>query len=353
MFEEKTFESIRESILAAVDNDMAKVEGSYTSDLIAAAALEITKVYAYLNTLLSAMFPNAGSGEYLHRRAEDFGLTPKAASAATGTITIAATSTTTIPAGTQLAADGVGVAFKTKNSVTITAGNRSSGVQIEATASGPVNLAANTLYFKPAISGCTVTHDAFASGTNAENDEELYQRLKLRLQQPPASGTAADYKRWALEVPGVGYAKVRKVENTGHIKVVIADANCGTPSAAIVSETAAHIEESRPLGAIVDIAGATMQQLSISSSIVLSEGGDLDSIRENFAAAVNEYIRSIAFNDDENTLTLARVTHMLMSIPGVQDIQSILINNAASNWNIATDSIPHVQSLTITEASDE
>ena len=353
MFEEKTFESIRESILAAVDNDMAKVEGSYTSDLITAASLEIAKVYAYLNTLLSAMFPNAGSGEYLHRRAADFGLTPKAATAATAVISVECTAATTIPAGTLLAADGVGVGFKTINTVSIAAGSRATNIPIEATSTGPVNIAANTLYFKPAITGCTVSHAAFASGSNAETDEELYQRLKLRLQQPPASGSASDYKRWALEVPGIAYAKVRKVQNTGHIRVVIADTNCGTPSAALVTATAAHIEESRPLGAVVDVVGATMQQLSISASIKLSEGGDIESIRELFSDAVDEYIRSIAFNDDEDTLTLARVTHMLMGIPGVADVDSILINNAAQNWTINTDSIPHVQSLTITEANDE
>lgn len=99
MFENKTFESIKQSIIDKLTGTAATIEGSYTGDIIAGAALEIEKLYAYINTLKSAMFPTADSGEYLEMRCADYGITRKPASRAVITVTLSAASAVTLPNG--------------------------------------------------------------------------------------------------------------------------------------------------------------------------------------------------------------------------------------------------------------
>lgn len=46
MFENKTFESIKQSIIDKLTGTAATIEGSYTGDIIAGAALEIISIHA-------------------------------------------------------------------------------------------------------------------------------------------------------------------------------------------------------------------------------------------------------------------------------------------------------------------
>lgn len=63
MFENKTFESIKQSIIDKLTGTAATIEGSYTGDIIAGAALEIENcmpISTRLNPLCSRP-PTAGN----------------------------------------------------------------------------------------------------------------------------------------------------------------------------------------------------------------------------------------------------------------------------------------------------
>ena len=350
MFEEKTFESIRLSILQELGlaDELSRVEGTYTSDVVSACALEISKVYAYLNSLFNAMFPNENSGEYLHRRALDFGLTPKAATPATASVMLRGTESVTIPAGKRLVSTG-GIAFTLDTAVTVTQ-NRSVSAAITAAQPGRVWVRANSLAFDPAISGVTVTHGDILAGTDVESDEALYRRLQLRLQEPPASGTAADYKRWALEVPGIGYAKVR-LQSNGVILIMTATPDLERPSDQVLNAAQAHIDELRPIGAIAAVRWTLRQGCQISAKVTLTGEATVATVQEQFAATMAERIKEIAFDEETDSMTLARITHILMSTPGVADVPELLINGRAENWVFGLTAIPTIESITIAEAT--
>lgn len=350
MFEERTFEAIRESILAELGiSNTSRIEGSYTSDIISGCALEIARVYAYLNSLFNAMFPNENSGEYLHRRALDFGITPKPATAAGGSIQVRGTSSLTIPAGSKLVSSANGVAFKTNETINVST-SRITSVNVTAMQPGKIWVRANTLAFDPAISGAIVTHGDIRGGSEIESDEELYKRLQLRLREPPASGTAADYKRWALEVPGIGYAKVRLL-NTGVILVTVATPELDRPSDQVLNAALAHINSKRPLGAITSVRWALESSCTISASIVLLGEATIGTVQELFSVAMAERIKEIAFDEETDSLTLARVTNILMTTPGVADVQEVLLNGRPANWEFGSTAMPVISDITITEAS--
>lgn len=355
MFEEKTFESIREELLAQLpDAAGARIEGSYTSNIIASVALAMSKAYAYMNTLLSAMFPNENSGEFLHRRAADFGITPKPATAASGVAMIAGASGTVVPAGSRLVSSETGISFTTDTSITLS-DYRTVPVNITAAVNGEILVRRDTLRFDPAIPGVTsVANSEIRGGTNRERDSELFYRLKLRLQSPPASGTAADYKRWALEVPGIGYAKVRRLESgdaAGLILVTVTDPEMGRPSAQVFREAMQNINVKRPLGASVSVRWPLESAGQISASVRLSKGASIASVQERFSALLHEHLKSIIFDEEVDSITLARVTHLLMSTPGVEDVSQVLLNGRAENWTYSEQTIPVIESISITEES--
>lgn len=346
MFENRTFEEIRKEVVDSIDNSAAKIEGSYTGDIVSGTVLEISRLYAYMNSLCSAMFPTADSGEYLVKRCLDYGIERKAATHAVFDVTLAATEAVTLPAGTSFSASSNGLQFELIDSVSLSS-QKAASVLVKCTQAGRVAIVTNDLSLQPAIAGVSVTNSAATSGTDEETDKELYRRLKLRLAQNPGSGTAADYKRWALEVAGVGYAKVR-VNAEGKITITVASPNCGSVSSKVLESVRKNIDDKRPLGAIINVKQSLSLVSSITATVKLYNGYDLSSVTSDFEDALKSYVGEVAFDDETDTLTVARLIHYLMNVEGVQDVIELKLNGQNSNLSIG-ETIPAF-SVTLTNA---
>lgn len=348
MFEDRTFEEIRKEVVYSIDNPTAKIEGSYTGDLVSGTVLEISRLYAYMNTLLSAMFPTADSGEYLVKRCLDYGIERKPATHGVFSVTLAATEAVTLPAGTSFSASSNGLHFELIDSVSLSS-QKAASVLVKCTQAGRVAIVTNDLSLQPAIAGVSVTNSAATSGADEETDKELYRRLKLRLAQNPGSGTAADYKRWALEVAGVGYAKVR-TNTEGKITITVASPTCGSVSPEVLDNVRKNIDEKRPLGAVIRLTQSLSLVSSVTATVQLYSGYDLASVTSAYEDALKSYVGEIAFDDETETLTIARLIYYLMEIEGVQDVIELKLNGSNSNLNVA-EYIPSF-SVTLSIAND-
>lgn len=332
MFEDRTFEEIRKEVVDLIDNPTTKIEGSYTGDLVSGTVLEISRLYAYVNSLFSAMFPNANSGEYLVKRCLDFGIERKPATYGVFDVILAATEAVTLPAGTTFSASSNGLQFELIEDVSL--GSRKAvSVLVKCTQAGRVAIATDDLSLQPAIAGISITNSAAMSGTDEETDGELYRRLKLRLSQNPGNGTTADYKRWALEVGGVGYAKVR-INDEGKIIITIASPDCGSVSPAVLENVRKNIDNKRPLGAVINVRQSLSIVSLITATVKLYNGYDLSNVTSDFEKALKSYVGEVAFDDETDTLTIARLIHFLMEIDGVQDVIDLKLNGQNSNLDI-------------------
>ena len=76
-------------------------------------------------------------------------------------------------------------------------------------------------------SGVTaILADIIVSGEDEETDDNLRARFFNQVRSTSTSGNIYDYKKWALEVPGCGGAKVFPLWNgPGTIKVLVVDEN--------------------------------------------------------------------------------------------------------------------------------
>ena len=350
VFDTKSFEEFREEVLENISDRYSKIEGSYTSDIVAGVCRELEKHSKNIASLESAIFVTADSGEYLIRRCADYGITRKLATAAVITVTVTADTDTVLKSGAELTDSNGKVFFELTQATELTA-SVPTAVTAVCTSTGKLSIPENSIRFVNSVSGIVITNEAQISGTDDETDEALFRRLQFRLQNQPGCGTAADYKRWALEIPGVGYARVKV--GAGEISTFIADDDCGPVSSAQISAVMANFDEKRPLGAVVGVSSATVRSASIAATVQLFDGYSLQEVQAAYEDMLHSCIGEIAFDDRTDVLTIARLSHYLMSIDGVEDITAFTLNNGSSNWNISGIIPAFAVTLTASEAKDE
>lgn len=215
-------------------------------------------LYGYIDWLSRQLIYDTADSDMLERWASIWGISRKAATAATGSVTFTGSNGAVIPSGTTLAAYD-GQLYATTADATIAAGT----VVVAVTASA-VGLAGNratgqTFTLQSPISGviATAAAGAMTGGTDTETDDSLRSRLLARIQEPPHGGDKADYLAWTLEVPGVTRAWVYPQElgiGTVSVRFMMDDSYVdGIPLAGDVTAVAAHIDPVRPVTAQVTV----------------------------------------------------------------------------------------------------
>ncbi|WP_425646061.1 baseplate J/gp47 family protein [Agrobacterium leguminum] len=199
-----------------------------------AVAPELRETHDHIAWWARQWMPDSADDEtMILRHASIWGVEPRAATKAVGSVTVEGVAGTVLASGIVLASTATttyvttsggtiaagGTVIVTAEAVTAgSAGNLESGVQL------------STVAAYPEISKITVA-TAFAGGADDETPEEVQVRYLQRIREPPMGGSSADYKAWVGNVASV-YA-VKAVENwigRGSVGLVIALKNDdGTP----------------------------------------------------------------------------------------------------------------------------
>lgn len=216
-------------------------------------------LYGYLDDIALQALPDTATGDVLRRWATTFGVEPKPAEPAVGVASLTGVNGSTVLAGAVLQRLD-GVEYVTTADATIAGGVAT--VAIEAVVPGDAGLAATGvgLTFASPVAGiasaAVVAAPGLAGGADAETEEALRGRLLDRLRQPPHGGAAADYVRWAREVPGVTRAWCYPLLNglgTVGVTFVMDGREDIIPEAGDVTAVDAWIAPRRPVTADVDV----------------------------------------------------------------------------------------------------
>ena len=315
--------------------DASKIEGTFEYDVLSSNSIEFAKTEVELEQLWKASFIDTSWGEHLTSKTAELGVLRKAATKAIVILTIKGTPGRTVPKG-SLFCTFDGFRFTTTEEGIVS----SEGVvevKAEAIKAGAVgNVAAETISSIPiSIPGIeSVNNEKSAyDGFDEESDESLRQRCLLKVRTPATSGNPYHYLQWALEVGGVGQAKVIPLWNgNGTVKVIIIDADNKTASSDLVKTTAEYIENKRPVGATVTVTSPEPLAIDISADI----DGNVSS--ERVTADVNAYFRSNGF--DIKKVTLARIGKILMDTGLVNDYEQLKLNGAEGSVYIGLDQLP-------------
>lgn len=363
MYEDMTPEVIKGRILARLATNLQTREGSFTGDIIAATAAEISECYHSMDALLPSFYLDETSGVCIDKQAATVGIVRKAGTSARCPITFAGTDGASVPAGTPFYT-AAGLAFYLESAVTISGGTAAGSLQA-AEPGEAYNIAAgdivSTLRNYTGIAG--YANAAAAGGSDAETDEALLARYLTRMRQSPTSGNPYHYQTWALETPGVGAARViSKWDGPGTVKVIIADQDMRPAGEAAVTACALHIEEERPVGPTVTVTAAKSRQIAVEASVTVDGTISKAEVQAALETAADGYLRSLAASAFAGNIDLQletmetggytvlynRIAYLLLSIPGVVDYSALTVSGGTANILVAADELPVLTGVTVT-----
>lgn len=327
-----SFEGIRDSIKAGLENPVNKIEGSFSMDNIQAVSQELARIMAMeVLPIPDWVLLDTAEGIMLDRRAIDFNEKRNPAMKAVGCIQFFGKPETIIPEGTMVIADEL--EFTVTASATI-GDAQTISVPAQCTTAGKRgNIAAGGIaVLKAPVKGIGTVEitDNFTGGVDEEGDEAFRARVLEKIRRPITSGNKNHYAHWAKQVSGVGRAKVQACWNgNGTVKVTILSDTLGVPDDTVLQNVQKHIEENRPIGAAVTVAKAVPIFVTVDVTVVLAEGYSLDSVKPNMQRDLTEYFNEIAFVD--KSLSYYKVGDIVFGVEGIADITSYTLNGGLSS----------------------
>lgn len=344
MFDNQTYENIRQRILDNISIDIDKREGSFTSNMVSALAEELAKSYINMSDILSLGFIEDNFDTYLDKRVSEFGVYRKEGVKATGEIKVEGKEGAIITNGTLVKANDL--YFTVLNDIELLTDNI---LYVEANEVGyKYNLLANTefeLVEKNDKVTKLVNEVDFSKGVDVESDEDLRKRFVKVVNNPSTSGNKAHYEEWALEVDGVGRAIVYPLWNgNGTVKVMVIGNDNKPVTEEIISNCKLHIEENMPIGCQLTVITPSLLNVTVKANIELKEGYELEDVKLEFEASLNEYLKDVT-----NELTYSKVYGLLVNLAGIGDINNLLINDSNNNIAISEDKIINISEIILSE----
>ncbi|WP_297572556.1 baseplate J/gp47 family protein [uncultured Deefgea sp.] len=323
--------AIEAALLRDVLNKTGPLRPSRISDLqvrAAGTASAIEGLYEHQEWIVQQIFPDTADTDMLERHCAVRKITRKAAVSAGGTVAATGQAGLTIPTGLTLQhADGRayrstapalinGAGLATVSVSAVLAGEAGSMVAGQALTwqSPPLGVAGNA------------TSNEITGGTDLEADDSMLARLLDLIQRPPAGGNQYDFKRWALEVPGVTAAYVYPLRRGfGTVDVVIT-ANGGLPSPEVLASTQSHIDDERPVTAKnTAVITPTLSAIALDLKIKPVVGFTLAALDPKIRAVITAYFAALQPGDH---MVVNKLLGQLTTLPGVSDAK---ITSPAAN----------------------
>ncbi len=345
-------QSIHAGMLAQVPDEFDKSEGGFVWDLTYPTAIEKAQIAQYLMPeALRAMFPMWAWGQLLDMHAANRGMERKVAQAARVELEFGGTEGARAPAGTVVstlpAGDAQAISFITLEDCAISGGV--GRVMAEAGVAGQTgNVAAGSVrrLDAPVVGITSVTNpQAAQGGVDEESDEQLRERIVEfdAAQGRNYVGSIADYRRWAMEVAGVGGAKVQQAsDDSGVVTIIITDSTGASASNELCQAVSDHImrpdspiNRLAPINASVNVTTPQPLEIAVAAQLTL-DGAELSGVRTALATALSGYFASL----DDGVVRLTRVGALLSAAQGVVDYSALTLNGGTQNVSLSDMQLP-------------
>ena len=363
-------EEIHEKMLSNLPEDIDKSEGGFPWDFTRPTAIEIAELKEYvLVEVLKSLSPVTCEESYLlDYHADGRGLVRRESVNATGYVTVTAKAGLVIPLGygfsTEADDEGNTIDFVTTEEVTVDSlGNAK--IPIEAAEGGSAsNVGVNTIVLHAGDETgelldeiISVTNEeAVTGGLDEEDDDTLRERIVEYDRSHDISyvGNVADYKRWALSVPGVGAVTVIPAkDDSGTIKIILMDQNVVPASKQIQDAVYDYImrpdsESDRlaPPNAVLEITAPETVVVNISAVVYLREA-EIGDVQNDLKAALQSYLLNVSSND--SAVRISAINSIIGSVSGIYDYDSVQINGVSKNVYLESGQMPVLGTVTITE----
>lgn len=365
MFENMTREVNKARMLANTNppSGLTTIEGGFLDQVYGPFSVEIEKIYMTLDAILGVMAIDETCGGLIDVAADNFSVVRKEGIRATVEVDFEGESGAYIPAG-SIFATASGLQYELQQAVTLGGDGVGHGVLIAEDVGDAYNVAAGVIdrMLVNPVGLTSFSAHAATGGVNTEGDGALVDRYYDKLQRPATSGNPNHYREWALEVPGVGDAKVISlVDGPGTVGVTLVSEDFGPVGDSVVAAAVAHIEKSRTVG--IEAAPNINSAQALPINVVVVSKLDISttpaSVAEELQAQLDKYLRTIVKakyaqtydgpdDDGPYSLSYNRVATILMTLPGVEDYTSLTINGGKADIVIGKDQVPVIGEVSVT-----
>lgn len=351
-------DDIHRKMLSLLPADLDISEGGHTWNLTRSPALGMAEICEYvLPEVIKLIFPEFSYGTFLDYHAKRDAMKRRAATYASGSVTVSGAAGSLIPAGSTFATmsinDEPSVSYETLEAAIIP-DDGAVEIAIQCTQPGIVgNTAKNTIVqVGSRLTGITgvINQEAVSGGTEEETDESLSERIvEYELTQGESFvGCVADYKRWALSVDGVGEVTVIPAQDTtGLVTIVVTDGNGDPATDQLCTDVYDYImvpenpdNRRAPVNALLSVIPPDTIAVSIRATIELKEDATIEAVQETFLAKVASYLPKAM---DEGEIKYTQIAKVLATVDGVNDFIDLEIGIADGEYGTANIPISNRQ----------
>lgn len=313
--------TIRERQLRDIRNQLPDEDidtGSDSDHFVRASAVASVAegLYQHQAWIVRQIFPDTADPDYLRLHARLRGLEKKEATYAEGIASITGTSGTTLKVGAVIR--NATRTCRTIEPLTLAEGVNTVKVRADtAGVAGNLVVAESAeLVSAPMGINSRVQIMQLSGGTDDESDASLLARLLDIIRRPPAGGNQYDYRRWALEVPGVTGAYVYPLRRgLGTVDIAITSAGA-LPSESVIKATQAHIDDVRPVTARDALVLAPTQKRVDFDIAVSVDGITLESAKTTISETIKDAMSRI---NPGQPLIRSQIEMLISLIPGITD----------------------------------
>lgn len=344
MFEHITQENLLERALDNVKSDVDKREGSIIYDALAPSSIQAKELYIAMDGIITEMFGDTASREFLIKLSRERGITPDPATHAIlkGEFNI------DVPIGSRFNLDDLNYTvierisfgiFKLKCETPGIRGNNGFGTLIPIEYIDGLTSAELTVLLIP--------------GEDEEETESLRKKYLDSFNAQAFGGNRKDYKEKVHKQQGVGGVKVYRAWQGGStVKLVIMDSQYKPPSPSLLDELQTAIDPLgnqgeglglAPIGHVVSIFGVTESVVNFTFNITFEDGYSWSDIEIPLQELIDEYFLELKRNWEDSSQIVIRIIQVesrVLELEGVVDVQDTLINGIPENLILDADYIP-------------
>ncbi len=392
MYENTTYEIIRDRMLSRVPDRFDKREGSVIWDTHSPTAIELQILYLELDHILKEAYGDSASREFLILRCKERGIHPRQA-------THAILKGVFVPDNIDVSGQRFNIGDRNYVVVEKVADGEYQ-VQCETSGSAGNQYLGNMIPMEY-IQGLQTAEltELLIPGEDEEETEELRKRYFASFNEHSFGGNRTDYLEKTNAIPGVGRTKVTRVWNAdispaemipkesvewwynntketltgeagewldavfhaakekkltigGTVLLTIINSEFGAASDTLVQEVQTMIDPEinagegyglAPIGHVVKVESAKEKQITVESVLTFEPGYGWSNLQGLLEKAVSDYLLELREEWADSSYLIVRISQIdnrFLNVPGVMDVQDTVINGVGSNLSLGKYEIP-------------
>ncbi len=392
MYENTTYETIRDRMLARVPDRFDKREGSVIWDTHSPAAIELQILYLELDNILKEAYGDSASREYLILRCRERGITPRQA-------THAVLKGVFVPADIEVFGQRFNIGDR---NYVVTERIADGEYRVRCESPGRVgNQYLGSMIPVEYIQGLQTAEltELLIPGEDEEETEELRSRYFDSFDDHAFGGNRTDYLEKTNAIPGVGRTRVTRVWNAdispaemipkesverwydsiketlsgevrdwlnsvfraakekklttgGTVLLTIINSEFGAASETLVQKVQMAMDPEvnagegyglAPMGHVVKVESAKERKVTVKATLIFEPGYGWNNLQGLLEEAVSDYLLELRKEWADASYLVVRISQIdtrLLNVQGVLDVQNTSINGVMSNLSLEKYEIP-------------